>query len=398
MGTTPSIDYDPTSPHVQADPYPYYARLREHAPLQWNEHIHAWVVSRHPDVVEMLRDSRWSSNYIGRGVDLALRKKLDIQRLGQVLLFMDAPDHTKLRRAVSKGFESTRLAQLAVYTRATATQMLDDFRGRDEVDLISEFAAPLSLRVLARLLGVPDSDLSVIEDSAHDLSRLVDWTPSVEALDGVRKRAAILAPYLRNLIEHKRREPGDDLISTLIEQIRQHKMRYVDIISTTILLLAAGHVTSTHMIGNGVLALLKDPKALEECRSERYPMVRVVEELLRYDSPVQATPRSALEDIELHGQVIRRGEIGLALLGSANRDPSAFVEPDRIDPGRRNVFALSFGSGPHFCIGAELGRATGAIALEFLLGRYPNLRLADQVLKWTPTVTQHGLTALRVAL
>ena len=397
MDAVPDLNYDPTSPLVQANPYPCYASLRAYDPVQWNEHVQAWVVSRYSDVVGMLRDPRWSSNF--QILDPASVEKLNaFQQSGRVMLFMDAPEHAHLRRMVAKRFDAQKIAELTSYAQALVIQFLDSFAGRDEIDLISEFSAPLSLRVLARLLGVPDKDLAIIAESADTLSGLVDWAPNVETLESVRNSGAALIPYLLTLVEQKRREPGDDLVSALVQQAKERKIRYADVVSTAILMLAAGHVTSTHILGNGVLALLQNGRSLEAGRSGRYQMGRIVDELLRFDGPVQASPRTALVDMELGGQAIRRGDKALALLGSANRDNSVFAEPDSIILDRRNALSVGFGSGPHFCIGAELARATVSVALGNLLGRYPELRLPEQALKWKSTITQRGLTALRIAL
>jgi cytochrome P450 len=399
MTMAPHLHYDPTSPSVQADPYPYYARLRAHDPVQWNERLQVWVISRHPDVMGMLRDPRWSSNYLNsvlNSEDLAeLRVK---QSAWHVLLFMDAPEHTEMRRAVAKSFDAPMVGDLGTYARNLAIELLDSFRGRDEIDLMGEFAVPLLLRVIARLLGVPDNDLAIIAESAHELSGLVDWTPSAEALNRAGNRGAALTPYLFGLIEQKRRAPGKDLVSALVQQAKQRRIRYLDVVSTAVLMVAAGHVTSTHMIGNGMLALLRDRQAFEACKSGRYPTSQIVEELLRFDAPVQATPRTALANFELGGRNIRRGDMALGLIGSANRDSSAFIEPDRLDPGRHTGIAASFGGGPHFCVGAPIARVVGAVALEELWRRYPQIQLSQQELKWKPTITQRGLTTLRVAL
>jgi cytochrome P450 len=289
-------------------------------------------------------------------------------------------------------------AGLGVHAKALAVHLLESFRGRDEIDLISDFAAPLSLGVLARVLGVPVSGLGLITERVHELSSLVDWSPSAQALDGVRARGSALTPYLLELVARKRREPGNDLISALVQEARQRRIRYVDVVSTAVLMLAAGHGTTTHMLGNGVLALLRDRHAFRACQSGRYGPLQVIDELLRFDGPVQVTPRTALADTKLGGRTIRRGDMALGLLGSANRDASVFVDPDRLDLGRHTGPAASFGGGPHFCVGAPLARATGAVALEELLSRYPQLGLPRQELKWKPTITQRGLLELRVAL
>jgi cytochrome P450 len=285
----------------------------------------------------MLRDPRWSSNF-NQVLDPASVEKPDVfQRSGWVMLFMDAPEHAHLRRMVAKQFDPQKIANLATYARAVVSQLLDAFEGHDEIDLISEFAEPLSLRVLTRLLGVPDKDVAIVAENAHELSRLVDWAPSVTPLENMRDCGAALIPYLWNLVAQKRRESGDDLVSALVQQVKERKIHYLDVVSTAILMLAAGHVTSTHMLGNGVLALLQDRHSLEACKSGRYKTVRIVDELVRFDGPVQASPRTALTDMELGGQAIRRGEKGLALLGSANRDGSVFADPDKINQPSPNA-------------------------------------------------------------
>ncbi len=397
------LDYDPTLPAVQADPYPYYASLRAEAPVLWHERLHVWVLSRHADVLGLLRDARWSSNYLNTvpdadaGATPGATPGAKPRQPWQVLLFMDSSEHSQLRRVITRMLDERLIASLAAHARTVAIDLLDRVRDQDRFDLINDFSAPLSLRVLTRLLGVADEDLPLIAEKAGELSRLLDWSPSPTPLSRAADAGTSLIPFFLRVVEHKRRHPGDDLISALVDEARQRKLRYSDIVSTAILLLAAGHVTSTHMVGNGALALLRTPPLLDAWKAGRYQTAQVLEELLRFDPPVQTTPRTALTDMVVGGQEICRGQMALGLHGSANRDSSVFADADTLDPGRRAGRSLSFGAGPHFCIGAALARATGAMTFDTLIERCPNLHLVDEPLRWMPTVTQRGLVTLSVA-
>jgi hypothetical protein len=389
--------YDPTSPAVQADPYPYYASLRVHAPVQWHAGLNVWIFSRHDDVFSMLRDSRWSSNYLNSIPADGSERDAAERQPWHVLLFMDSKEHHQLRRVIANVLDARLIGSLAAQSRLVATELLDRVRGRPTFDLINEFSAPVSLRILTRLLGVADSDLPVIAEKAGVLSRLLDWSPSPAPLKRAADAGLALIPFFARVVQEKRSHPGDDLISALVDEAKRRRLRYSDIVSTAILLLAAGHVTSTHMVGNGVLALLRAPAILDAWKSGRYQTAQVLDELLRFDAPVQVTPRTALVDLAVGGRNIRRGQMALGLHGSANRDGSVFPDPDTLDPGRRTRNALSFGAGAHFCVGAVLARATGAAMFDTLIERCPNLRLADEPLQWMPTVTQRGLAILNVS-
>ena len=394
--TVSHLDYDPTSPAVQADPYPYYASLRAHAPVLWHEGLNVWVFSRHADVSSMLRGASWSSNYLNTIPADGPEPAAADRHPWHVLLFMDSKEHVQLRRVIANVLDARLVASLAAQARLAATELLVGLRARPRFDLINEFSAPLSLRVLTRLLGVADADLPLIAAKAGELSRLLDWSPSPAPLGRAAEAGLSLVSFFARVVEEKRRHPGDDLISALVDEAKQRRIRYRDIVSTAILLLAAGHVTSTHMVGNGVLALLRQPAVFDAWKSGRYQTAQVLEELLRFDAPVQVTPRTALADMTVGGQTIRRGQMALGLHGSANRDSRVFPDPDTLDPGRRSGHSLSFGAGAHFCVGAVLARATGAVTLDALIECCPHLRLADEPLQWMPTVTQRGLAVMNV--
>jgi cytochrome P450 len=377
----------------QDQPYPGYAALRNHDPVHWSERLQAWLVSRHADVLHILSDPRWSSNYLNSGVDAGLAPR----PAPPLLLFMDGPEHLRLRHIVSHHVNAL-LPVIRAEAEISVSLLLDAFHECSDIDFASEFAAPFSTRILGTLLGVPHSDLTFVANTARKISPLIDWTRDLTTFVQAQDEIAQFLPYLRDLLRHKRCRPGVDLVSFLAGQARGREIGYSDVVFVAILMLAAGHVTSVHMLCNGLLALLRHPHVVEGLASAAYAPSHVVEEVLRFDAPVQATPRTALVDLDLAGTRIQRGETALALLGSANRDGSVVTNPDLLDPARQWRRTMSFGAGPHYCLGAGVARTIGEVALGRLLGRYPHLRLAEQSLDWRPTLTQHGLTALQVRI
>lgn len=388
------IVYDPTHPSVLADPYPLYCRLREEQPVHWEDRLGVWVVSRHADVSEMLRDPRWSSDYLNSVLDDGQRRTMREQSVGRVLLFLDGEEHAELRRLWAKSLGQRLLRDVETDARKISRMLLDQIGDRPTFDLIGEFAGPLALRVLSRLIGVPAGDVDRFADSAHELARMVDWNPVPDIIAGANDRALALAPYFVDLIRRKRIGRGNDLLTAWIERAKSKELRYADIVASCLLLLAAGQMTFTHMIGNGILALLHDADAFRAFRRQERPTVRMVDELLRYDAPVQVTPRTALEDMQIRGVPVRRGDLALALLGSANRDPAAFPDPDRIDFDRDLSASLSFGAGPHFCFGSRVARLAGAAAFEEVFDRFDNLAPFGESPRWQSTITQRGLERL----
>jgi cytochrome P450 len=376
-----------------SDPYPGYAALRTNAPVYWSNKLQAWLVSRRADVQSMLNDPRWSSNFLNsRTAEVA-----QTPASPRVLLFMDGPDHLRLRRAVSHHVNAL-LPMIRAEVQESVSLLLEGLSNASEMEFASEFASPLATRVLAALIGIPDSDLARLASTAQKMTPLIDWTREGTALDHAQQEIVQFTPYLLDLLRYKRRHPGNDLVSLLNEDARSRTIGYSDIILITILMIAAGHLTSVHMLCNGLLAILRHAHVIDGYAAAAFTPAAILEEVLRFDAPVQATPRTALVDLELGGKMIRRGDIALALLGSANRDESIFPDPDSLDPGRKWRGTMSFGVGPHCCLGAGVARTMGEVAFAHLLAGYPNLHLAKQSLSWRPTLTQHGLAALRVRL
>ncbi len=394
--------YVPSDPSTRRNPYPVYATLRERAPVSWSESLGAWVIAKHADVSRMLRDPNWSSNYFNTVLDEEKRSRMESEQgPGSILLFMDGSQHARIRRALARSVDTKMMTRLSEYATTCAAELVFELAGEgvdDDVDLIERYAMRLPLRLLAKLIGIPDSDVPTLSPDAVGLANMVDWNPSPNAIGSAAAIANTLQPYFFELMKEKRKSPADDLMSRLVGEAIDRNLRYQDIVSICLLIVAAGQMTSTHMIGNGTLALLCDEHARRSFVARAADTREVVEELLRFDNPVQLTPRAALSDIEFSGVRIQRGDLALGLIGSANRDPEAFPSPDRLNFARRKNESLSFGLGPHYCFGMQLAKIVGKAAFEALIFAFPGMRLSADALEWRPTLTQRGLWSLPVRL
>jgi pimeloyl-[acyl-carrier protein] synthase len=390
------ITYNPLDPAVRDDPYPAYRALREADPVHRSPFQELWVVSRYRDVSWLLRDQRLSAD----------RTRWDHFRplvedaAPRSMLAHDPPDHTRLRTLVSKAFTPRMVEELRPKIEALVGEALDRAAGRGGLELIDDLAYPLPVTVIADMLGVPPEDWHRFREwsrvlvanldplTMHEPQRIASF---VAARDG-------LAGYLRGVVAERRREPRDDLISALIAvEERGDVLGERELIVMLNLLLVAGHETTVNLIGNGVHALLRHPDQLALLRERPELIESAVEELLRWDSPVQLTSRVAIAEFELGGRGIRRGEMLLMLLGGANRDPEQFPDPDRLDITRSPNQHLSFGRGVHFCLGAPLARLEGQIAIRSLVTRFPALRPAGETVRGE-TVTLRGLRRLPLAV
>jgi cytochrome P450 len=313
---------------------------------------------------------------------------------------MDAPDHTRVRGLVSKAFTPRRVAALGERVARLVDELLDGALAKGSLDVIRDLGEPLPAIVIAELLGVPAADHREFKQWS---SELLAEGPGRAFQAGAQERTAALfgrlRDYMRGIVAERRRAPGEDLISGLIEaQAERDALSEGELVSTSLLLLIAGHETTTNLIGNGLLALLRHPDQLERLLREPALLENAIEELLRYDSPVQATVRIATEDVALGDDVIPKDAAALVLLGAANRDPAVFVEPDRLDLARENVRHLSFGLGTHFCLGAGLARLEARTAFRALLARFPRLSLATDAPEYRPNPFLRGLRSLPVRL
>lgn len=398
-------------PAFTTDPYPTYAKLRREAPVYWSPYFQQWLVTHGELVTEIARTWEifssvgWDAFFLSQLPD-DLRPEIPtvIDHFRTVnISTQDPPVHTRLRRLLSKAFTPRRIGTLEDRIRARAQQLLDDLEGRDggrdevRFDLIETLAYPLPVAVIGELYGVGDDDHT-------DLKR---WSKAVVAYTGSSVAHADLAreldtalaefrAYLRGLMVDRRREPRDDLLSDLVLAVDEgDRLSEDELVATSINLLFAGHETTTNLIGNGTLSLLRHPDQMDLLRRSPETIPGAVEELLRYDSPVQRVRRITTRDILIGGREIPEGTPVTAFLGSANRDPDQWERPDELDVTRPDVFPMSFGGGPHYCIGAALARLEGRIAFETLLDRFDELRLSDGFEnRWHPNVAFRGLVEL----
>ena len=391
------VAYNPLSPRMAQDPYPEYAVLRERSPVHRSRLMNAWVFSRYADVDTVLRDHRRFSND-PRKRTLSRRQQATLPDPGDyTMLFLDPPDHTRLRALVNKAFTRRAVNALEPLIRRLMDTLLDDV-APSGFDLMEAVAVPLPVIVIAEMLGVPPEDRARFRVWSNQRARLLEPTISPgERAAGIAAGEA-LDEYFTPIIQARRAEPESDIVSALAQAEEGGEvLTEREVLNMLRLLLVAGNETTTNLIGNGMLALLRNPGELERLRTDPALIPSAVEELLRFDSPVQTDFRGALEDCEVNGAPVRRGESVVLLIGSANRDPAVFEEPDRLDVGRSGSSHISFGRGIHHCIGAPLARLEGRIVLEALLERFSSMRLLDERPAYRGGVVLRGLESLPVA-
>ncbi|MEX0800271.1 MAG: cytochrome P450 [Dehalococcoidia bacterium] len=393
-------------PLVQADPYPMYARLREQDPIHWSPIMESWVLTRYDDVVGVLTDTaRFSADRRSarnRFAEELAKREQDFGPFGRTptMLTSDPPLHTRLRKLVSKAFTPRMVEQLRPRIQEIVDELLEQAAGSGQADIVRDLAYPLPVIVIAEMLGVPPEDRGQFKRWSDEIVASLNGPfASEEVLKQAQQSIQGLAEYVRGVIAERRAEPRDDLISRLIDAEEQGQILSEDeMLASIMLLLVAGNETTTNLIGNGTLALLRHPDQLQRLQGEPDLIRTAVEELLRYDSPVQTTGRVAKEDLAVAGQEVEEGQVVLTVLGAANRDPAQFENPDELDLGRQPNEHVSLGDGIHFCLGAPLARAEGQIAIGALIRRFPELRLAPGNLEWGGTFILRGLKSLPVAL
>ena len=384
------------------DPFPVYAWLREHEPVHWSESLRAWAVTRWDDVVDVFnRPETFSSDRFRKADERyaierpAVRAVADV--LGHWLVFRDPPDHDRLRQLLQASFTPKQLASSRDRIQATVDALLDQIVARGEADFIREVAFPLPAMVIAGLMGVPAADLGPIKTWSDRLAAYlggaVDRDNFAEAAAGV----AGLAEYFHGLLRERERRPGEDLASLMLRAEHDgDRLTRDEVVANCILLLFAGHETTTNLLGNGLFHLLEHPAEAALVRDEPALLHGAVEELLRYDGPVPATAKVATETVSWHGRTIRPGDLVLPFMASANRDPSQFPDPDRLDVRRHPERHLAFAWGIHFCLGAWLARLEARVALETIFRRLAGLELASAEPRWKPMIFLRGLEALPV--
>jgi len=392
------MDFDPMDPEFLADPYPTYHRLRAEDPVHPSP-LGFWVLTRYDDVVSVLRDPRFVKEPIAAAI-AARFGGTPPPGFGLSMLDRDPPDHTRLRALVSKAFTPRVVEALRPHIQQIVDGLLDRAEPAGGMDLIEEFAYPLPVIVICEMLGVPVSDHERFKQWSLDLARGLDAILLPPESDVARRSIAArqgLSGYFRELIAERRAAPRGDLMSGLIAaEEAGDRLSEIELLATCILLLVAGHETTVNLIGNGTLALLRHPGELRRLRGDPRLVPSAVEELLRYDGPVQRTARIPSEDVVIRGRTIRAGDMVMPFIGAADRDPEQFPEPDRLDLGRADNRHIAFGWGIHFCLGAPLARVEGQIALGTLARRFPRLALATATPEHRPSLTLRGLTSLPV--
>ena len=392
--------FNPLSPDFIADPYPFYHRLRAIDPMHLSPRgFH--VASRHADITSILRDKRFGKDFVGRMTRRYGPQILEepvYRSMSRWMLQQDPPDHGRLRGLVVRAFTAQRVEDMRPRIQQIVDKIIDRVEPRGHMDLIADFAFRLPVTVICEMLGIPDEHLEPFLTSSRGSGRLLDPAPLTK--DEINQHNAFnlaSAEYFRSLFELRRRQPGSDLTTQLVQAEEDgSKLSNEELTANIMLLFGAGHETTVNLIGNGLLALHRHPDQLRLLTSDPWRAANAVDELLRYDSSVQVTGRTTLEDVDdIGGIPLAKGQSVLCLLGAANRDPAIYPNPDRLDITRTNIRPLSFGGGIHYCLGAQLARIECEIAIGTLLRRLPNLRLDDtDHPDWRQTFVLRGLNKL----
>ena len=391
------VVFNPMAPGFREDPYPFYRRLRETDPFHRSRPADGYVLTRYDDVIAVLRDSAFSSDE--RNLKIFPRMVARMARAGvpdpylddqMSMLRRDPPDHSRLRGLVAKAFTPRSVERMRPRVEKILKELLEARPAHGAMELVRELAAPLPVRVIAEMLGIPPEDHMRFRHWSDEVVRSLGESTLEDRHAALRATAELLG-YFEAIVDARRVSPRDDLISALAAaEDGGDVLSLSELFSTLVLLLVAGNETTTNLISNSLLALLRNPDQLELLRASPERVPAALEELLRYDSPVQLTSRIVKADCTLSGQRLRRGQQLVLLLGAANRDPAIFSDPERLDVTRGDVRHLSFSHGIHFCLGAQLARLEGTLALEALVTRYPRMRLPEQTIVWRNNTILRG--------
>ena len=391
--------YHLLDPEVLANPYPLYHRLRTEDPVHWDPFLHAWVVTRYADVVQVLH--HFSARRTPTPEQLSAMGLEALNPIAQVMvkqmLFLDPPDHTRLRALASAAFTPRRVERLRSHIQEIMHGLLNALASRGQMDLIADFASPAPAIVTAEMLGVPVEDHEQLKEWSADFAEMLgNFQHNPDRFAKVLRSVAEMCSYFRSVMQEQRLHPREGLVSAMMEaEVDGARLTEDEIIANLIVTMVGGQETTTNLIGNGLLTLLRNPAEMERLRADSSLIPSAVEELLRYESPSQHTARLAPADIEMGGKKIRERQAVIAVMGAANRDPERFQDPDRLDIARQDNRHLAFGWAAHFCFGAALARLEGQIAFEALLLRLPNLTLDPAMpLEWRHNLGLRGLKAL----
>jgi len=401
MDTSLSL-YQLLDPAVLADPYPLFRRLREQDPVHWDPFLHAWIVTRYQDVITVLH--RFSADRIRTPEQLSGLGCDDLNPIARVmlkqLLFMDAPGHTRLRSLAATAFSPSRVEALRIHIHEIAETLVDGIlrRNRGRMDVIADFAEPFPAIVTAEMLGVPVEDHLQLKDWSADFAEMLgNLQHNCERGPRLLRSLEDMTQYFRTAIRQKEKCPTGGLIYSLMTaEVDGGRLTEEEVIANSILTMIGGQETTTNLIGNGLLLLLRHPDQMAKLTANLALVQPAVEELLRCESPVQHTARIAPEDVMLGDKNIRKGQSVIAVMAAGNRDPERFPDPDRVDIERKDNRHLAFGWASHFCFGAPLARMEGQIAFSTLLARLPDIRLGAARLEWRENLGLRGLKALPI--
>src|SRR3954468_4794034 len=400
LEAAPSL-YHLFDPDILANPYPLYHRLRSERPVHWDPFLHSWVVTRYTDVIRVLH--HFSAKRTPTPEQLTGKGLSSMNPIAQVMvrqmLFLDAPDHTRLRALASAAFTPARVERLRSHIQEIVDGLLDPVVHMGKIDVIKDLAGPMPAIVTAEMLGVPSADHEQLRRWSTDFAEMLgNFQHNPDRLPRVLRSVDEMSQYFCSAIRERRHRPSDGLIQAMMDaEVEGERLTEEEIVANLIVTMVGGQETTTNLIGNGVLSLLRNPAELQRMREDPSCMPSAVEELLRYESPSQHTARLAPTDVEMGGHQIRSGQAVIAVMAAANRDPERFPDPDRLDVTRTDNRHLAFGWAAHFCFGAALARLEGQIAFTTILRRLPGLALQDSpALGWGHNLGRRGLTRLNV--
>ena len=387
-----------------ADPYPFYHQLRTEDPVHFSDTLQTWMLTTYDDVATATGDARLSSDrmqFYLNPISAESRPGLAslCEYMSRWMSMKDPPDHTRLRGLVNKAFTSRSVDEMTPRIREISQNLITDLDDGGRADLIGQFAYPLPATVICEMLGIPSDEQTQFRQWSSDIVAFSAGSGLLleEASTSAQESQLALVEYCRRIIDQRRRQPQDDLISRLISVEQEGtQLNELELYAMCVQLFVAGHETTTNLIGNGMLALLQHPQDFEHLRTHPELLESAVEEFLRYDSPVQRAGRIVHEDLEIRGRGIEKGQSVMLMYGAANRDPDQFADPDRLILSRQPNRHLAFGRGPHFCVGAPLARLEAQIAFETIFSRLADIQLPDGELRWRPSMAMRGLESLEV--
>jgi len=396
----PSLSlYQLLDPEVLADPYPLFKRLRDADPVHWDSFLHAWVVTRYEDVINVMLKCSADRTPSPQQLE-AMGMLSELQPISQVMvkqmLFMDAPDHTRLRALCATAFTPARVAALKQHIQEIADRLIDQVQAKGRMDVIADFANPLPAIVTAELFGVPVEDHQDLKDWSTDFAEMLgNFQHNPDRARRALRATENMVAYFQKQMREQRVNPRPGLVTSLMNaEVDGSRLTEEEVVANLIVTMVGGQETTTNLIGNGLVSLLKNRDQLELLKSDSSILPSAIEELLRYESPSQHTARLAAEDMTLGGKKIQKRQAVIAVFAAANRDPERFPDPDKLDLRRTDNRHVAFAWGAHYCFGAPLARMEGQIAFETMLRRLPNIQLEPQELVWRENLGLRGLKSL----